>query len=108
MPRLVVLEFQDNNVAEDLVKYWIETDEVEYEVVGVYARPTLFCSPNDGHRGGRKTQSGWTRGTKYGWWVCGVCKKPSKLWGGRFEIVVCEARNLLKGLIEQIKEEEPV
>lgn len=91
MPRLVVLDFDDNEQAEEFI------ESGKYNVVGLFARPSLFCDPSDGHTGGRgKTGRGWTKGKKYGWWVCAVCKKPSRLWGEKFECVVGNGKNLLK------------
>lgn len=49
------------------------------EVRGIWQKPTMFCDDGDGHRG-KKTEAGWTRGRKYGWWVCGKCGKPSERW----------------------------
>ncbi len=49
------------------------------EVRAVWRKPTLACDNSDGHRK-RKTQSGWTRGRKWGWWVCAICGKPSLGW----------------------------
>lgn len=105
MARLLVLSFKDNEAAEAAAKLLADgrttiLNEFEHEAVveGIYAAPTVFCDPGDGHRG-KKTMSGWTRGKKYGWWVCGVCKKPSVMWGGRFECVVAQGRNLLADLL---------
>lgn len=43
--------------------------------VAVYKVPTLFCEGD--HPGGRLSES-FTKGLKYGWWVCRVCHKPKK------------------------------
>jgi hypothetical protein len=58
---------------------WLEGIKGYPKVVAAYKKPTKFCEPQDGHRG-TKTTGGWTRGKKYGWWVCGVCGKPTKRW----------------------------
>lgn len=119
MARLVVLEFDDNTQAETLIDDWwralqstpasedgtvrvdlltpVQENNVQCKVVGLFARPTVFCNPADDlHRGRGKTGRGWTRGTKYGWWVCAVCKKPSRMWGEGLQSVLAGARNLLQ------------
>jgi hypothetical protein len=78
-------------VDEELVDTFAPRD---LEVVGVFKAPTQFCDPSDGHRG-KKTQSGFTRGKKYGWWVCAKCKKPTRQWGRNLNAVLGAARNLL-------------
>lgn len=91
----VVLEFDDEEGAKAFVKSTIldgcvygdrvsdypEDDRASYlmKVIGVFKKPTKYCDPNDGHRRG-KTSSAWTRGKKYGWWVCAVCGKPTEKW----------------------------
>jgi hypothetical protein len=76
----VLLEF-DND--EDAKAYAIalQTYRSKYRLRGIWKKATLFCDNSDGHRG-KKTESGYTRGKKYGWWVCGTCGKPSKAWAG--------------------------
>src|SRR4051795_7085717 len=63
-------------------------------VVGIFKAPTVYCDNTDGHRG-KKTEAGWTRGKKYGWWVCGKCKKPTKAWSENLNAVLGAAKNLL-------------
>jgi hypothetical protein len=88
----VVVEFETDADAKAFVKDVIanrnlvslsNSYELAYylkaKVVAAYKKPTKFCEPQDGHRG-TKTTGGWTRGKKYGWWVCGVCGKPTKRW----------------------------
>lgn len=128
MARYVVLYFKDNAQAETLLEDWndaLETssqdedgnvrvelltpeqeNNVECNIVGFVAAPTVFCDPTDGHRK-KKTQSGWTRGKKYGWWVCGICKKPSLIWGHSYRAVISAARNLRDEVLAELKEEEP-
>lgn len=97
--RFVVLEVQDDKYADWFVED-IQTqigDELlqGVKVVGVFQAPTKYCNPTDGHRG-KKTQAGWTRGQKYGWWVCGVCKKPSRPWGTNLNAILSSAKNLME------------
>jgi hypothetical protein len=96
--RLVVLEVADDKYAD-----WFVRDIEEQvgdgvlegvKLVGVFQAPTKYCDPSDGHRG-KKTDAGWTRGKKYGWWVCAACKKPSKAWAKNLNAVLSSARNLL-------------
>lgn len=54
-------------------------DYPDAKVYGVYKKPTKYCDTSDGHRGGGKLAAAWTRGIKYGWWVCSKCGKPSQL-----------------------------
>lgn len=85
MPKYVVLQMADDDEPEVTVGQ---------EVVGVFKKPSIFCDNSDGHRGG-KTDSGWSRGKKYGWWVCGRCKKPTQAWASNLNAVLGAARNLM-------------
>ena len=126
MARLVVLEFDDDGEADTLVEDWNrarqeaprqedgtlrivlltpqQENDVQCKIIGMYKRPTLFCDPSDGHRC-RKTNSGWTKGKKWGWWVCGSCHKPSKLWGNNVSAIIGSARNLL---LEESQPQPPI
>jgi hypothetical protein len=88
----VVLEFENEALAKQFVKAALEDDiyaslgewledatRLRTFVIGVFKKPTKYCDPGDGHRG-KKTSGGWTRGKKYGWWVCGICGKPTERW----------------------------
>lgn len=88
--KYVVIEIEDDGWDENLGLNLGRP----FRVIGLFKKPTKFCDPSDGHRG-KKTQSGWTRGTKYGWWVCAKCKKPSEGWGNNLSAVLSAARNLL-------------
>lgn len=110
MARLVVLSFEDNAAAEGFVK---QIDNLEYlpegamggvsndyapidagVVEGVFALPTQFCE--GGHGGGKRSRS-WSRGKKYGWWVCTVCMKPANISREKtIRAVVSQGVNLLK------------
>jgi hypothetical protein len=87
----VILEVEDDEQAKtlcaDIVAYPgarlltpSQENDVAVRLAGVFKKPTLYCDPTDGHRGGGKTQAGWRRGIKYGWWVCASCGKPSRGW----------------------------
>lgn len=97
----VVLQIDSNDVSNRFVEDMLRAPEggmpfvpQTARIVGQFQGPTNFCDPSDGHRG-RKTDAGWTRGKKYGWWVCGSCKKPTRAWGKNLNAVLSSARNLL-------------
>lgn len=69
MARFLVLTETDDEGLPDLLK--------TTGVIGVYRAPTVFCEGN--HSGG-KFSEGFTKGTRYGWWVCTTCHKPKKLY----------------------------
>jgi hypothetical protein len=99
--RLVVLQIDDDTVAEKFAEDITTATSGESlsvplgsTIVGSFKQPTNFCDPSDGHRG-RKTEAGWTRGKKYGWWVCGKCKKPTEAWAKNLNAVLSSSRNLL-------------
>ena len=89
MAKYVVIEF-DND--EDADAYINEIKDAEESImgmlsshygapqlariVGLYKKPTIFCEC----QGSRKPPMGWTRGKKYGWWICTECGKPSQQW----------------------------
>jgi hypothetical protein len=111
MAYLVVLSFEDDEQAltlvEDILAYpgsKILTPALENDVKGkveaIYKRPTMFCDPTDRstHSGGKMSYS-FTKGQKYGWWVCVSCKKPSKLfWESVMEKESSFGKNQLKVL----------
>lgn len=84
----VMLQFENDAEAEEVVTDLIKTGLVtspgkypdssmgmgEVKLRGVWKKPTQFCTCT------RKKDSSWTRGTKYGWWVCTSCGKPSEEW----------------------------
>ena len=69
MAMSIVFHFYDDTAALEFA----ERHEAE-GLVGIFKVPTLFCE--GGHTAKRVT--GYTRGKRYGWYVCSVCKKPSK------------------------------
>lgn len=71
MALIVVCNFDDDNEALDFA------EAHEAKVIAIHKRPTQFCQGCSG----RKTDIGFTRGTKFGWWVCAKCRKPKwKYW----------------------------
>jgi hypothetical protein len=84
----VVLSFEDDEEAKEFVTDVLRSggpskagvDIWLAKVRGVFKKPTKFCDPSDGHRAGKKTEQAFTRGRRYGWWVCALCGKPTKAW----------------------------
>lgn len=103
MARLVVLRFDDNEVADEFIKNGKDFLDSTYDnfwgnvhVKGLYAMPTQFCDSGGGCSTGKRIQF-WTRGTKFGWWVCKVCRKPAKTTEEKtIRAVVSQGTNLLK------------
>jgi hypothetical protein len=84
--RYVVLSFEDNAQAdcliEDMLEYPdgriltpVQENDVEADLVGLFAKPTVFH--DDTCPGSGKRVRPWARGTKFGWWVCAICKRPA-------------------------------
>ena len=65
----VLLAFED----EDAALSFVNRNSAIVDVKGVYKVPTLFCEETHGKR-----LQGFTQGQRWGWWVCGVCKRPKK------------------------------
>jgi hypothetical protein len=107
--RAVVLYFEDNNDADDFIaaKDIFITDERSnmhrtYPAVDLMvAVPTLFCHCTRGTK-----NQGWTRGLKWGWWVCSMCKKPSGHPSHMKRLRSClgQARNLLEDRPQEVSE----
>lgn len=89
MPYFVLIEFDDDEKAKKYVQDTLSKEEFHegllldpvpiFKAVAVWRKPTMWCDNSDGHRK-KKTASGWTRGRKWGWWVCAICGKPSLGW----------------------------
>lgn len=85
MAKYVLLAFDSDAEADEFAQRF--TDDVEersqairvkpYAMVrGVWKKPTKFCDCTSGNI----KQRGWTRGKKFGWYVCDYCRKPSAAW----------------------------
>jgi hypothetical protein len=106
MARYVLLSFSSNADAEDFVLEYqarlegrsLDMSQPEYEIDAVYGKPTQFCTPGDGHRG-RRRASGYTRGKRFGWWVCAMCGKPEAPLKDKPLAVMVQANNLLEEII---------
>lgn len=82
MARYVLVSFEKDDEAETFTK-WIRKDADGPQVVpsfwnaqleGVFQQPTKFCECTPEERRGTVG----ARGAKYGWFVCGKCKRPPK------------------------------
>jgi len=78
MAMYVLLSFDDDELAKDLVDVILNSPEANQfgKVEGIYKKPTIFCDRTNTIHGSSRI-TGWTKGQKWGWWVCMVCKKPS-------------------------------
>jgi hypothetical protein len=92
MARYVVLHFDDNEEAEQLVNLYPSLYQ-EGKVVALSPAPTKFCEDPFSQHGNKK--AGYFRGKKYGWWVCSVCGLPTPAWGESYAAVLSSAVNLL-------------
>jgi hypothetical protein len=109
----VLLSFEDDDLARRFVEkvngaFEYIPERKARQVLGFWKAPRKFCECTDLtekdernlNRKGRakKFQRGWTRGKRYGWWVCSKCRKPSKHWEpglARYDQVL--GSNLLPG-----------
>lgn len=100
MARYVVLEFEYNEDADLFVGDMLHDGE---DVVGVYAKPTQFCTSGGCGKGRVKA---FVRGQKWGWWVCESCKRPSRAVAGPEQLmraVIGSAINLLPDRESQLR-----
>jgi hypothetical protein len=92
MAHYVVLSFEDDDDAKAFAQHELfEPGDQPWDVVALIRKPTKFC---EGHPKGRRAL-GFTRGQRWGWWVCDGCKKPSRLWAASYKGVISMGRNLL-------------
>lgn len=104
---LVVLSFDDEEQALNLVDSILEGRSVAYEteerhLAGVTAKaqaiykwPTQFHEPHETHGQG-KTGQAFQMGQKFGWWICAFCKKPSRMY---WETIVQKQSSFGKNLL---------
>lgn len=84
MTYLVMLQLDDED-AQHMIN-------ARDDVVGVYRRPKSYCKET-GHG---KKGVGFTKGRKWGWWVCGQCRRPKReYWRNIFKDTPF-GRNLLE------------
>jgi hypothetical protein len=114
MAYLVLLSFDDEEQAMTLVEGILDypdgkvlTPVQEYDVhakvEAIYKKPTMFCETFGGcTQGSKKNSGGWTMGQRWGWWVCAVCKKPSRhYWLNVTEKQSSFGKNLLDRLFDR-------
>jgi hypothetical protein len=92
MARYILLEVDDNDKADSLMRRMAALSNSGVKVVGLFAAPRTFCKCT------RVKGRGWTRGQKLGWWVCSVCRRPGRQWGSSPQAVIGQAVNLLPEL----------
>lgn len=74
----VLLAFDNDEAAKEYVRDLQSQDEEGFQVAGMYKKPTIFCDPLDGNHKANRRVVGFTKGTRWGWWVCAICHKPTK------------------------------
>jgi hypothetical protein len=102
--KYVLLQFDNDDQADKFIESvdkdevyrdtsgWLEDAERVHSffVRGVYKKPTKFCECT-----GNMKNRAFTRGTKYGWWVCTKCGKPTPAWARGDHWFLALGRNLL-------------
>lgn len=105
MAKYVILAFDDDDEADKFVEetqrrqgvindmdcpcYPDDKALIKADVRAVFRKPTKFCDCKTvKHRG-------FSRGRKYGWWVCAQCGKPTVGWGRGDHWFLALGKNLL-------------
>lgn len=89
MARYVVVEFAENEDAEDFIRQLNEECSLRRKerlahikrVVGVFVPPRKLCECPDWQStnyGDKNAKHGVERGAKFGWWVCTRCNRPRR------------------------------
>lgn len=108
--RYVILSFEDNADADTFIADTLTSDAIheagiQTEVVGLFAVPTIFCDSSGagGCRPSGRRLAGFSRGMKYGWWVCAICKKPVKPKSDEklMRQVIAQGRNFITQPLEE-------
>lgn len=84
MAKYVLLSFDNDEDADILLRDAqeypdgrlltpVQENDLPFKIVAVFKKPTQFCQCTPEERRGTVG----TRGRKYGWYVCGRCKKPA-------------------------------
>jgi hypothetical protein len=116
MARFVLLQFDDDQEAEDFAEMALKQHGVIYDsreyivcagakIWGIYQKPTKFC---DCDGSGKKTMIGFTRGKKYGWWIHAKCMKPTAKWASGRQWFTVLGANLLPRSLRPYPEEMPL
>lgn len=102
MAKYVLVAFEDDARADEFVRRFTEDVEenardtrsnIYAYVRGMWKKPTKFCECSISGVGIKKR--GFTRGRKYGWWVCSQCKRPTVGFGRGDHWFLALGRNLL-------------
>ena len=70
MAKYLLIRFEDDEDV-NIDKRWFNNMSSQQEVIAVYKAPTVFCECYS------VKNRGWTKGRKWGWWVCDQCGKPA-------------------------------
>jgi hypothetical protein len=98
--RVIILAIPDNEDAERWARDMLSCNDSEQTVMppvstrieAMIARPTQACQGSHTRsKPGPRSMDGFTRTQKFGWFVCGVCKRPAKA------VVQNFIRNMLGG-----------
>lgn len=101
MAKYVLLQFDEDRQADDFVEQIQKNGSaimddhgggvwsVSATVRAVFKKPTKFCDCK-----GVKNR-GFTRGKKFGWWVCAQCGKPTPAWAAGAHWFMALGKNLL-------------
>lgn len=95
----VVLELEDEKDVTFLQQTY------EWPIVGVFKKPTLFHDPALHQNRTSKSELSFTRGKKYGWWVCATCKRPTTGWGQNVQAVISSGVNLANEYLRQTQQQ---
>jgi hypothetical protein len=101
MAKYVLLQFDDDGEADKFIET-VQHDggifdgdgggvwSIKTFVRGVWKKPTKYCDCT-----GNMKSRAFTRGRKYGWWVCDKCGKPTPAWARGDHWFLALGRNLL-------------
>jgi hypothetical protein len=112
MARIIVLSFEDNESAEMFAQELLglypnlgrPVVPPSAKIEAIVARPTSGCPGPHRVPGKMKPERGFTRTKRFGWFVCGTCKRPAKT------VVENFIRNMLGGynnLLPELQGGEP-
>ena len=113
MARVIILSFKDNDAAEHFARQVLEGQDngmcsvlpsEGVKIEALIARPTAKCRGPHRVPGKQKSERGWSRTKRFGWWVCSVCNKCSPM------VVRDFIDNMIGGynnLLEELKGGDP-
>jgi hypothetical protein len=117
MARVIIISVESNGEAESFARWMVDKDKEGYnedmpvvppgaKIEAMIAKPTVACRGPHRVPGKLRSQMGWTRTQRFGWWVCSVCKKPSPTVVRDFIRNMCNGHNdllpELQGLPPQV------